>query len=154
MKANGNTVEAILANVPEERVEPFNKLHEVIMKNLPKGFEAGISYGGLGYVIPHSLYPEGYHCKPSEPLPFAGIASQKGSINFYHMGIYADQDLLNWFVAEYPKYSQQKLDMGKSCIRFKKMDQIPYELIGSLMQKMSAQDWIDKYENLYKPKKK
>jgi hypothetical protein len=154
MKANGNTVEAILANVPEERVEAFNKLHEVIMKNLPKGFVAGISYGGLGYVIPHSLYPDGYHCKPSEPLPFAGIASQKGSINFYHMGIYADQDLLNWFVSEYPKHSQQKLDMGKSCIRFKKMDQIPYELIGSLMQKMSSQDWIDKYESLYKRKAK
>lgn len=153
MKAVGNTVEAILANVPEERVEPFNKLHDVIMKNLPKGFEAGISYGGLGYVIPHSLYPDGYHCKPSEPLPFAGIASQKGSINFYHMGIYADQELLNWFVSEYPKYSQQKLDMGKSCIRFKKMDQIPYELIGSLMQKMSVQDWVDTYEKLYKKKK-
>ncbi len=154
MKANGNTVEAILANVPEDRIEPFNKLHEVIMKNLPNGFEAAISYGGLGYVIPHSLYPDGYHCKPIEPLPFAGIASQKGSINFYHMGIYADQDLLNWFVSEYPKYSQQKLDMGKSCIRFKKMDQIPYELIGMLMQKMSAQDWIDKYESLYKKKGK
>lgn len=154
MKANGNTVEAILANVPEERVASFNKLHEVIMKNLPKGFEPGISYGGLGYVIPHSMYPDGYHCKPSEPLPFAGIASQKGSINFYHMGIYADQDLLNWFVTEYPKHSEQKLDMGKSCIRFKKLDQIPYELIGTLMQKMSAQDWIDKYETLYKPKKK
>lgn len=153
MKANGNTVEAILANVPEDRIEPFNKLHEVIMKNLPNGFEAAISYGGLGYVIPHSLYPDGYHCKPIEPLPFAGIASQKGSINFYHMGIYADQDLLNWFVSEYPKYSQQKLDMGKSCIRFKKMDQIPYELIGMLMQKMSAQDWIDTYERLYKKKK-
>jgi hypothetical protein len=154
MKANGNTIEAILANLPEERVEPFNKLHEVIMKNLPKGFEAGISYGGLGYVIPHSVYPDGYHCKPIEPLPFAGIASQKGSINFYHMGIYADQELLNWFVSEYPKHSQQKLDMGKSCIRFKKMDQIPYELIGSLMQKMSAQDWIDKYESLFKRKGK
>ena len=154
MKANGNTVEAILANVPEDRIEPFNKLHEVIMKNLPNGFEAAISYGGLGYVIPHSLYPDGYHCKPIEPLPFAGIASQKGSINFYHMGIYADQDLLNWFVSEYPKYSQQKLDMGKSCIRFKKMDQIPYELIGMLMQKMSAQDWIDRYESLYKKKGK
>lgn len=153
MKANGNTVEAILANVPEDRIEPFNKLHEVIMKNLPNGFEAAISYGGLGYVIPHSLYPDGYHCKPIEPLPFAGIASQKGSINFYHMGIYADQDLLNWFVSEYPKYSQQKLDMGKSCIRFKKMDQIPYELIGMLMKKMSAQDWIDTYERLYKKKK-
>jgi hypothetical protein len=153
MKANGNTVEAILANVPEERIEPFNKLHDVIIENLPKGFEAGISYGGLGYVVPHSLYPDGYHCKPSEPLPFAGIASQKGSINFYHMGIYADQDLLNWFVSEYPKYSQQKLDMGKSCIRFKKMDQIPFELIGLLMQKMSAQDWIETYERLYKKKK-
>jgi hypothetical protein len=154
MKANGNTVEAILASVPEERLEPFNKLHDVIMKNLPKGFESGISYGGLGYVVPHSFYPDGYHCKPSEPLPFAGIASQKGSINFYHMGIYADQELLNWFVSEYPKHSQQKLDMGKSCIRFKKMDQIPYELIGSLMQKMSAQDWIDKYESLFKRKAK
>jgi hypothetical protein len=154
MKANGNTVEEILTNLPEDRKEPFNRLHEVIMNNLPKGFEAGISYGGLGYVVPHSIYPDGYHCKPSEPLPFAGIASQKGSINFYHMGIYADPKLLDWFVSEYPKYSQQKLDMGKSCIRFKKMDQIPYELIGALMQKMSAQDWIDKYESEYKPKKK
>jgi hypothetical protein len=154
MKANGNTVEEILTNLPEDRKEPFNRLHEVIMNNLPQGFEAGISYGGLGYVVPHSIYPDGYHCKPSEPLPFAGIASQKGSINFYHMGIYADPKLLDWFVSEYPKYSQQKLDMGKSCIRFKKMDQIPYELIGALMQKMSAQDWIDKYESEYKPKKK
>ena len=154
MKANGNTVEEILTSLPEDRREPFNRLHEVIMNNLPKGFEAGISYGGLGYVVPHSIYPDGYHCKPSEPLPFAGIASQKGSINFYHMGIYADPKLLDWFVSEYPKHSQQKLDMGKSCIRFKKMDQIPYELIGMLMQKMSAQDWIDRYEAAYKQKKK
>ncbi len=154
MKANGNTVEEILTSLPEDRREPFNRLHEVIMNNLPKGFEAGISYGGLGYVVPHSIYPDGYHCKPSEPLPFAGIASQKGSINFYHMGIYADPKLLDWFVSEYPKHSQQKLDMGKSCIRFKKIDQIPYVLIGMLMQKMSAQDWIDRYEAAYKPKKK
>lgn len=154
MKANGTTVEEILTNLPEERVEPFNKLHKVIVENLPKGFEAAISYGGLGYVIPHSLYPAGYHCKPSEPLPFAGIASQKGSINFYHMGIYSDPELLNWFVSAYPKYSKQKLDMGKSCIRFKKFDDIPYELIGELMTKMSAQDWISKYEEAYKPKPK
>ena len=152
MKANGTTVEEILANLSEERIEPFNKLHEIIVKNLPSGFEAGISYGGLGYVIPHSLYPNGYHCKPSEPLPFAGIASQKGSINFYHMGIYADPQLLDWFVSEYPKHSKQKLDMGKSCIRFKKLDAIPYELIGELMKKMTAQDWIDKYESDYNPK--
>ncbi|MBV6511322.1 MAG: hypothetical protein FMNOHCHN_00802 [Ignavibacteriaceae bacterium] len=154
MKAPGNTVKEILANIPEERAEAFNKLHEVIVKNLPKGFEPGMSYGGLGYVVPHSLYPDGYHCKPSEPLPFAGIASQKNSINFYHMGIYADPDLLKWFVDEYPKHTKQKLDMGKSCIRFKKMDDIPYKLIGELMKKMSVKDWVTMYEKNYKKKGK
>lgn len=146
MKANGNTVNEILKNVPEDRFASFNKLHEVIMQNLPKGFEAGISYGGLGYVVPHSLYPGGYHCKPSEPLPFAGIASQKNSINFYHMGIYADTKLLEWFVSEYPKHCKHKLDMGKSCIRFKKFEDIPYDLIGELMQKISVKAWIAMYE--------
>lgn len=146
MKAEGKTVEEILINLPEDRVEPFNKLHDVIVKNLPKGFEAAISYGGLGYVIPHSLYPAGYHCKPSEPLPFAGLASQKNSINFYHMGIYSDPKLLNWFVNEFPKHTKHKLDMGKSCIRFKKFDDIPYQLIGELMKNMSADDWINIYE--------
>ena len=154
MKANGNTVEEILKNLPEDRIGPFNKLHETIVTNLPKGFEAAISYGGLGYVIPHAIYPDGYHCKPSEPLPFAGLASQKGSINFYHMGIYSDPKLLDWFVSEYPKHSKQKLDMGKSCIRFKKPEEIPYDLIGELMKKMTAQQWIEKYEAAYKPKPK
>ncbi len=147
MKANGNTVEAILGNLPEDRAEPFNKLHEVIMANLPEGFEAAISYGGLGYVVPHTLYPAGYHFKPVEPLPFAGLASQKSSINFYHMGIYSDPALLDWFVNEYPKHSKRKLDMGKSCIRFKKFDEIPYELMGELMRKMSVADWIAIYES-------
>lgn len=150
MKANGTTVQEILTNLPADRAEPFNKLHNIIVKNLPKGFEAAISYGGLGYVVPHSVYPAGYHCKPSEPLPFAGIASQKNSINFYHMGIYANPDLLNWFVAEYPKHSKQKLDMGKSCIRFKKLDEIPYQLIGELMKKMTVKDWVTIYETQYK----
>lgn len=154
MKATGKTVIEILTSVPAERAEAFNKLHDVIVKNLPKGFEPAISYGGLGYVIPHKLYPAGYHCKPSEPLPFAGIASQKDSINFYHMGMYSDPKLLKWFVTEYPKHSSQKLDMGKSCVRFKKLDQIPYKLIGELMKKMSAKDWIEKYEAAYKPKPK
>jgi hypothetical protein len=154
MKPNGSTVDEILANLPPDRLEPFNQLHQVIIKNLPKGFEPAISYGGLGYVIPHKLYPAGYHCKPSEPLPFAGIASQKGSINFYHMGIYADQQLLDWFVAEYPKHSKQKLDMGNSCVRFKKMDDIPHKLIGQLMKKMTAKQWIELYEEKYLPKNK
>jgi hypothetical protein len=146
MTVNSNAVEAILANVPEERSAAFQQLHQVIVQNLPQGFEPGISYGGLGYVVPHSVYPAGYHCKPVEPLPFAGIASQKNSINFYHMGIYANPQLLDWFVAEYPKHSSQKLDMGKSCIRFKKPEAIPFALIGELMQKMSVAEWISLYE--------
>jgi hypothetical protein len=150
MKAIGKTVNEILTSVPADRAEAFNKLHDVILKNLPKGFEAAISYGGLGYVVPHSIYPSGYHCKPSEPLPFAAIASQKNTINFYHMGIYADPVLLNWFVAEYPKHTKQKLDMGKSCIRFKKFDDIPYKLIGDLMKKMSVKMWISMYESALK----
>lgn len=150
MKANGTTVETILANISEDRKEAFNTLHTIIVDNLPKGFEPAISYGGLGYVVPHSLYPAGYHCKPIEPLPFAGLASQKNSINFYHMGIYSDPALLEWFVAEYPKHSKQKLDMGKSCIRFKKMDQIPFELIGELMRKVTVQQWVDTYESKLK----
>lgn len=150
MKATGNTVEAILSNIPPERAEAFHKLHNTIVENLPKGFEAAISYGGLGYVVPHSIYPAGYHCKPIEPLPFAGLASQKNSVNFYHMGIYSDPELFDWFVAEYPKHSKQKLDMGKSCIRFKKMDEIPYSLIGELMKKMSVKQWVDLYESKLK----
>jgi hypothetical protein len=150
MKAIGKTVNEILTSLPEDRVAPFNRLHDVIVENLPEGFEAAISYGGLGYVVPHTIYPAGYHCKPVEPLPFAGLASQKNSINFYHMGIYSDPELLNWFVSEYPKHSKQKLDMGKSCIRFKKPEDIPYQLIGELMRKMSVQDWIDMYESRLK----
>lgn len=149
MKATGTTVTEILDNIQEERKSAFNKLHTTIVNNLPKGFEAAISYGSLGYVVPHSIYPAGYHCKPAEPLPFAGIASQKHSINFYHMGIYTIPQLMEWFVAEYPKHCKQKLDMGKSCIRFKKPDDIPYPLIGELMTKLSVDEWINIYEKNY-----
>lgn len=150
MKTPGISVQEIIDSQPEERKEAFSKLHQVIVDNIPDGFEAAISYGMLGYVVPHSLYPAGYHCKPSEPLPFASIASQKNSINFYHMGIYAKPELLDWFVAEYPKHSKQKLDMGKSCVRFKKIEEIPYDLIAQLMQKMTVKDWVELYERNYK----
>lgn len=150
MQQTGNTIELILKSIPEDRQKAFNQLHQVVVSNLPEGFESAISYGMLGYVVPHSIYPAGYHCKPTEPLPFACIANQKNSINFYHMGIYAKADLLEWFVGEYPRYCNQKLDMGKSCIRFKKMDDIPFELIGKLMQKMSVQEWIGIYETTMK----
>ncbi len=146
MKTPETTIDEILANLPDDRKEAFTKLHQTIVSNLPEGFEPGISYGMLGYVIPHHLYPAGYHCKPSEPLPFASLASQKNSISFYHMGIYMDPALMEWFVAEFPKHSTQKLDMGKSCIRFKKAEHIPYDLLGQLMQKMTAAQWIALYE--------
>lgn len=150
MNSQSSILESILSLVPEERRKAFNQLHEVIVSNLPKGFECTISYGMLGYVVPHSIYPAGYHCKPTEPLPFASIANQKNSINFYHMGIYATADLLDWFVSEYPKYCTQKLDIGKSCIRFKKIDDIPFELIGQLMRKISVHEWIMLYEKTLK----
>jgi hypothetical protein len=122
------------------------RLHDLIMENLPQGFEAGVGYGMLGYVVPHSLYPAGYQCDPKQPLPFIGLASQKNSISFYHMGLYADQALLDWFVGEYPKYCKTKLDMGKSCIRFKKEENIPFPLLAELVRKMKPEDWIRLYE--------
>lgn len=152
MTSQEKTIQEILDNIPTERKEAFHRLHHVIVDNLPEGFEVGISYGMLGYVVPHSIYPAGYHCKKEEPLPFASLASQKNSINFYHMGIYADPGLLEWFVTEYPKYCKSKLDMGKSCIRFKKPDDIPFELIGALMRKMTVAQWINTYETAFRKK--
>lgn len=152
MQSKATTVDQYLKEVPAERQAAINKLRKVMKKNLPKGFKEVMGYGMMGYCVPHSIYPAGYHCNPKDPLPFAGMASQKNSINFYHMGIYADPQLLKWFVTEYPKHSKQKLDMGKSCVRFKKLNEIPYKLIGELMKKMSAKEWIEKYEAELKPK--
>ena len=145
-----NTPEEYIAQIPEDRKAVFQQLREVITANLPAGFEEVISYGMLGYVVPHSIYPSGYHCDSKLPLPFLAIASQKNFIAVYHMGIYADEKLLNWFVEEYPKHSTQKLDMGKSCIRFKKMENIPMNLLAELMKKMTVDQWISLYESKFK----
>ena len=150
MKIKANSIEEYLQNIPEERKEVFGKLMDVIRDNIPSGFSEELSYGMPAWVVPHSLYPDGYHCTPKLPLPFVNIASQKNFIAVYHMGIYASPKLLDWFVAEFPKHSNKKLDIWKSCIRFKKMDDIPFALIGELMQKMSPQDWIQKYESAFK----
>lgn len=133
-------------SLPEDRKEAITQLRKIILKNIPKGFHEAISYGMLGYVIPHKLYPAGYHCNPELPLPFISLASQKNFIALYHMGMYADKKLLDWFTSEYPKHSKAKLDMGKSCIRFKKIDQIPFKLIEELVKKMTVKDWITIYE--------
>jgi uncharacterized protein YdhG (YjbR/CyaY superfamily) len=150
MQSTATSIEAYLEEIPEDRKDAFTKLRETILENIPKGFVEQMSYGMIGYVVPHSIYPGGYHCEPKLPLPFVNIASQKNFIALYHMGIYAKPELLKWFVSEYPKHSKQKLDMGKSCIRFKKMDQIPFDLIAELVQKMSIDEWITSYESSFK----
>ena len=131
MQSKATTVEQYLKELPADRKEAITKLRKVIIKNLPKGFKESMGYGMAGYVVPHSLYPPGYHCTPELPLPFMGFASQKNFIAVYHMGIYADPKLLKWFTDAHAKASPKKLDMGKSCIRYKKPEDIPYELIRS-----------------------
>jgi uncharacterized protein YdhG (YjbR/CyaY superfamily) len=152
MTYEANSIEEYISQLPDDRKEVIEKLRTVIKKNLPKGFEEGINYKMLGYYVPHSKYPEGYHCDPKLPLPFMNIASQKNSVNLYHMGIYAKPELQNWFVSEYQKHCKRKLDMGKSCIRFKKMDDIPYDLIGELISKVTVNEWINIYQSTIKKK--
>lgn len=150
MQSEARTVNEYFEVLPEDRKDAMIRLRKVILDNLPSGFSEQMSYGMVGYVVPHSIYPPGYHCDPKLPLPFVNIASQKNFIAVYHMGIYADKKILDWFISEYPKYSSSKLDMGKSCIRFKKPEQIPYELLGQLMKKISPEFWIKTYGEVYK----
>lgn len=147
-----HTPEEYRNQLSEERQVVIEKLRTIIKKNLPKGFEETIIYGMIGYVVPFSTYPDGSHCNTALPLPFINIASQKNFIAIYHMGIYAKKELLDWFTGEYPKHVKRKLDMGKSCIRFKKMDEIPYDLLGELFTKMTVNDWIKTYETAVKKK--
>ena len=150
MQSKATTPEQYLSELPEDRKEAMLKLRNAIKENLPQGFEEVISYGMLGYVVPHSIYPSGYHCNPKLPLPFINLASQKNFIALYHMGIYANKNLESWFVSEYPKHVKTKLDMGKSCIRFKKMEDIPFDFIGELAAKLSVEDWISIYEKAFR----
>ncbi|TDY10562.1 MULTISPECIES: DUF1801 domain-containing protein [Flavobacteriaceae] len=152
MQYKASSPEDYISQVPEERQDVLKTLRKTIKTNLPKGFEEGIQYGMIGYYVPHSKYPDGYHCTPEEPLPFMSFASQKNSINLYHSGIYAVPEIHDWFVNEYPKYSKYKLDMGKSCVRFKRINDIPMELIAELCTKLTPDQWIDIYETNLKKK--
>ncbi len=152
MNLEANSVNEYLEKVPEERKIHFNKLRRTILENIPTGFEEVLSYGMIGYVVPFEKFPAGYHCNPKLPLPFLNVASQKNFIAIYHMGIYASPELLEWFVEEYKKVTKTKLDMGKSCIRFKKPENIPFELIGELVRKISVDDWINTYNNVINKK--
>lgn len=150
MESTAKSPEEYLKSLAPERKEAFILLRKTILEHLPSGFSEEMSYGMIGYVVPHSIYPDGYHCNPKLPLPFISIASQKNFIALYHMGLYADQELLNWFISEYGKHSNLKLDMGKSCIRFKKIEQIPFQLIAELVSRITVKDWIKIYEKAIK----
>ena len=150
MQSKATSPDQYISELPEDRKTAVQKLREVTLENMPKGFEEVMSYGMLGYVVPHKIYPKGYHCDPKLPLGFFNIASQKNSINIYHMVLYANKELYDWFVSEYPKHSKTKLDMGKSCVRFKNVDAIPYKLIGELMSKVTVDDYVEMYEKLLK----
>jgi uncharacterized protein YdhG (YjbR/CyaY superfamily) len=150
MQSNTKTPEEYIESLPEDRKMAIKQLRNEIMSNLPKGFEEVMSYGMIGYVVPHSLYPDGYHCDPKLPLPFLNLASQKNYIALYHMGLYADPALLEWFTNEYAKHSGKKPDIGKSCIRFKNPNHIPYKLIGELVARITPQQWIEVYKGQIK----
>jgi hypothetical protein len=150
MKIEAETPDDYINQLPSDRKEPVSRLRKVILENIPVGFKEVIGYGMIGYVVPHSIYPDGYHCTPKLPLPFINLASQKNHVALYHMGLYANPALLTWFTEEYSKHAKNKLDMGKGCVRFKKMDDIPYALIGQLVSKLSVIDWIAVYEKKLK----
>lgn len=143
-----NTPDEYIDTLPADRKEIIENIRKIILENLPNGFEEVISYGMLGYVVPHKLYPAGYHCDPKLPLPFIGLASQKNYISFYHMGLYANAALMEWFISEYKQFGK-KIDIGKSCVRFKKPEDIPFKLIGLLCSKVTANQWINQYEAAY-----
>jgi uncharacterized protein YdhG (YjbR/CyaY superfamily) len=153
MQSKSKTVPEYIDSLLPERKQIINSIRKVIRKNLPKGFQEEMNYGMIGYVVPHKIYPEGYHCDPKLPLPFLGLASQKNFIAIYHMGIYAQLKLLEWFQDEWRVHSTKKLDMGKSCIRFKKPEDVPLDLIGELVTKLTPQQWIGIYEKAFKNKK-
>lgn len=145
MQSKASTPEEYIASLPEERKKAMMELRKVIKKNLPKGFSEGMSYGMLGYCVPHSIYPQGYHCDPKQALPFICIASQKNYISFYHMGLYQGE-LLDWFLKKWKTVTDKKPDLGKSCLRFKKPEDIPLGLLGELCTKITPSQWIEHYE--------
>ncbi|MBT7377079.1 MAG: DUF1801 domain-containing protein [Candidatus Marinimicrobia bacterium] len=150
MKYESNSVDEYLKAIPEDRREVLTLIRKLLFDNIPSGFEEVLGYGMPAYVVPHSIYPSGYHCDSKLPLPFINFASQKNFVAFYHMGIYAKPELLEWFVGEYPKHCSAKLDMGKSCIRFKKVENIPFGLLADLVTKMTVDEWITIYEEKFK----
>ena len=147
MQSKAKTVERYLAELPAERRETIAAIREIILKNLPKGYEEGMQYGMIGYYVPHSIYPNGYHCDPRQPLPFASIASQKNHMAIYLMCLYGSPEHEAWFRSEWAK-SGKKLDMGKSCVRFKKLEDVPLKVVGTAVKRVPVKKFIERYESV------
>lgn len=141
------TVTEYIQSIQKDRRDAFTKLRNTILSHLPLEFTEQLSYGMIGYVVPLSIYPKGYHAKKGEPIPFISIASQKRHFAIYHTGIYMDEKLRDWFIKEYAKRVKTKLDMSKSCIRLKYFNDIPFDLIGELCEKVSLDEFVRMYEN-------
>ncbi|MHC4092113.1 MAG: DUF1801 domain-containing protein [Planctomycetota bacterium] len=150
MQSKAKTVNQYLAELPDDRREALQAIRAVILKNLPKGYEEGMLYGAIAYFVPHSVYPPGYHCDPKQPLPFAGLASQKNHMSISLMRIYDDPGHETWFRTAWAK-TGKKLDMGKSCVRFKKIDDVPLKVIGEAIKRVPAKKFIEYYESVVKP---
>ena len=150
MSTTSKQIEELINALPDDRQDAIRSMREVINENLPDGFAECVSSGMVAWVVPHSLYPAGYHCDPKQPLPFMALASQKGHISLYSMCLYGDSAHLGWFEKEWPKHSQKKLNMGRSCIRFRNAEELPLELIGKLASRVTPQQWIKMYETVIK----
>lgn len=150
MQSSAQTVQEYIERCPLDQKQALIQIRDTINEHIPEWFEECINYSMLGRVVPHSLYPNWYHCDPSLPLPFLNLAYQKKSISLYHMWLYSSPDLLAWFKDQYAIQSNKKLDMGKSCVRFKDYNEIPYGLIGELVSKISVAQRISLYESQIK----
>lgn len=145
MQSGAATVDEYLAELPEDRRQAISTVRDEILKNLPQGYEEQMIYGMIGYVVPFSLWPAGYHCDPKLPLTYAALASQKQHMAVYLMNIYMTNDSESWFISEYKK-TGKRMDIGKSCVRFKKLEHLPVELIGQAIARTSVQDYLDIYQ--------
>jgi hypothetical protein len=145
MQSKATTVEEYLAELPDDRRDAIEAVRKTIVANLPQGYEEGMLYGMIGYFVPHSVYPSGYHCDAKQPLPFACLASQKNYMSLYLMGCYGNTEHEAWFLDAWAK-TGKKLDMGKSCVRFKKIDDLPLKVIGQAVKRMPVKKFIEYYE--------
>jgi hypothetical protein len=153
MQSKATTVEQYLSELPEDRRKALEAVRQVILKNLDKDYEEGIQYGMIGYYVPHRVYPAGYHCDPKQPLPFAGLASQKNYMSLYLMCVYGNSNHAKWFQEAWGK-TGKKLDMGKSCVRFKKLEDLPLGVIGEAVKRVTAKKYIEYCESALKTRTK